>query len=127
MTVLSRNRRHHAVRSHRRLRPPVPAGGQPPLRSMVVRRAKGQGRWAQEAGPLSPTALSVSLVADCILAGPGRAHRRDPWGRRPRRDRTGAGPTVGPVAVTGTNRRGYASRRSADAAVVVLEPEPSPC
>src|SRR5664279_3754675 len=40
--------------------------GQPLLRSMIVRRAKGQGRWAQEAGSLSPTALSVSLVADCI-------------------------------------------------------------
>ena len=33
---------------------------------------------------------------------------------------------MGTVAVTGNNRRGYARRRSADAAVVVPEPEPSP-
>ena len=46
--------------------------GRPLLRSMIVRRAKGQGRWAQEAGPLSPTALSVSLVADCMCPARGQ-------------------------------------------------------
>ena len=38
-------------------------------------------------------------------AGPGPAHRRYPRGRCPRGDRTGAGPAVGAVAVTGQESR----------------------